>query len=103
MGRPKYRVGSSASINPPVQAQSAGLQKMLCVFGSLGRLGVAPDVPAPIPALPRAGAGVSSGGSVSAVGSNPNQFWLQTKPGRLPMRARWGMSAPLGGPVVPLV
>jgi hypothetical protein len=32
-----------------------------------------------------------------------NQFWLQTKPGRLPISARCGISAPLGGPVVPLV
>ena len=32
-----------------------------------------------------------------------NQFWLQTKPLRLPISARCGISAPLGGPVVPLV
>ena len=32
-----------------------------------------------------------------------NQFWLHTKPGRLPIRARCGISVPFGGPVVPLV
>ena len=66
MGRPKYSVGSSASISPPVQAQSAGLQK-------------------------------------TSSRPAPNQFWLHTKPVRLPMSARCGISAPLGGPVVPLV
>ena len=35
--------------------------------------------------------------------AKPNPFWLHTKPGRLPIKARCGMSAPLGGPVVPLV
>ena len=30
MGRPKYKVGSNASISPPVQAQSAGDQKTAC-------------------------------------------------------------------------
>ena len=70
MGRPKYSVGSSASIKPPVQAQSAGLQKT---------------------------------SSLRSGGPSPNQFWLHTKPLRLPMSARCGISAPLGGPVVPLV
>ena len=65
MGRPKYRVGSKASIRPPVHAQSAGLQ--------------------------------------NTASSGTNQFWLHTKPLRLPISARWGISAPLGGPVVPLV
>ncbi len=32
-----------------------------------------------------------------------NQFWLATKPLRLPMSARCGITAPLAGPVVPLV
>ena len=73
IGRPKYSVGSNASIKPPVHAQSAGLQKM----ARLGRPG--------------------------APGSKPNQLWLHTKPGRLPISARCGISAPLGGPVVPLV
>ena len=35
--------------------------------------------------------------------SKPNQFWLQTKPLRLPISARCASSAPLGLPVVPLV
>ena len=73
MGRPKYNEGSSASISPPVHAQSAGLQNT----ARLAR----PD----------------------AAGSKPNQLWLHTKPGRLPISARCGISAPLGGPVVPLV
>ena len=98
MGRPKYSVGSKASINPPVQAQSAGDQKTLGVSGS-GRPGAAPAVPAPTPALPRAG----EGDVAPAVGLNPNQFWLQTNPVRLPISARCGINAPLGGPVVPLV
>ncbi len=54
MGRPKYRLGSSASIRPPVQAQSAGDQKMAWL------------------------------GALAFPGSKPNQFWLQTKPLRLP-------------------
>jgi hypothetical protein len=65
MGRPKYSVGSKASMRPPVQAQSAGDQNTASFCG--------------------------------------NQFWLHTKPVRLPMSARCGISAPLGGPVVPLV
>src|SRR5574343_302251 len=73
MGRPKYRLGKSASIRPPVQAQSAGDQN------------TAREV------LP------------ARAGSKPNQFWLQTKPARLPMRARCGIRAPLGLTVVPLV
>jgi acetyl-CoA synthetase len=40
---------------------------------------------------------------VSSMGSKPNQFWLATKPLRLPISARCGTSAPFGGPVVPLV
>ena len=74
MGRPKYSVGSKASISPPVQAQSAGDQNTAWLLP-----GCRPE------------------------GSKPNQFWLHTKPVRLPINARCGMSAPLGGPVVPLV
>src|SRR5512140_2256048 len=101
MVRPKYRVGSNASMSPPVHAQSAGDQKTLCVSGS-GRPGAAlspaasgdaPNVPAPTPPLPRTGEGANS----AAPGSKPNQFWLQTKPGRLPIKARCGIKAPLGG------
>ena len=72
MVQPKYSVGSSASIRPPVQAQSAGDQN------------TARESALPWP-------------------SKPNQFWLQTKPVRLPISARCGSSAPLGLPVVPLV
>jgi len=73
IGRPKYRLGSSASIRPPVQAQSAGDQN------------------------------TASEPSRRPVGSKPNQFWLHTKPLRLPISARCGSKAPLGLPVVPLV
>ncbi|MCY1550516.1 hypothetical protein D9M68_867780 [compost metagenome] len=73
MGRPKYSVGSSASMRPPVQAQSAGDQN------------------------------TAVEGAEALNGSKPNQFWLHTKPVRLPMSARWGINAPLGLPVVPLV
>ncbi len=47
MRRPKYSVGSNASIRPPVQAQSAGLQNTLGVFWSpAGELW--PPIPAPL-------------------------------------------------------
>ena len=72
ISRPKYSVGSKASISPPVHAQSAGLQN------------TALD-------------------DVLVLPSKPNQFWLQTKPVKLPINARCGISAPFGGPVVPLV
>ena len=80
MGRPKYKVGSNASISPPVQAQSAGDQKTLgnLLVGNCCELTL-------------------------SVGEKPNQFWLHTKPVKLPIKARCGISAPLGGPVVPLV
>ncbi len=42
-------------------------------------------------------AGLQNGPSPS------NQFWLATKPLRLPISARCGITAPLAGPVVPLV
>ena len=73
MGRPKYSDGNNASINPPVQAQSAGDQNTLSDCPSARR------------------------------GLKPNQFWLQTNPLKLPISARCGISAPLGCPVVPLV
>ena len=73
MGRPKYRLGNNASMRPPVQAQSAGDQN------------------------------TASEPALRPLGSKPNQFWLHTKPLRLPIRARCGISAPLGWPVVPLV
>ena len=89
MVRPKYRLGSSASIRPPVQAQSAGDQKMACEAGRVAR---------------SAGPTATTSARVGqAWGSKPNQFWLQTKPVRLPIMARCGISAPLGLPVVPLV
>src|SRR6266851_2924175 len=65
MGKPKYNVGSNASISPPVQAQSAGDQ------------------------------------NTSPCCGNPSCEC--TKPGRLPSRHCCGISAPFGGPVVPLV
>ncbi|OQB99007.1 MAG: hypothetical protein BWX79_03240 [Alphaproteobacteria bacterium ADurb.Bin100] len=89
MGRPKYRLGSSASIRPPVQAQSAGDQNTACDDGRT-------DGSADPTATTSARVGY-------AAGSNPNQFWLQMKPLRLPIIARWGISAPFGLPVVPLV
>ena len=80
ISRPKYKVGSKASISPPVQAQSAGLQKTACEP-----------------------AGNADGAAAALCASKPNQFWLQTKPVKLPISARCGISAPLGLPVVPLV
>ena len=81
MGLPKYKLGNKASIKPPVQVQSAGdhMTALLPVGKS----------PCPI-------------GSTEA-GEKPNQFWLHTKPLRLPISAWCGINAPLGGPVVPLV
>ena len=81
MGRPKYRLGNKASIRPPVQVHSAG-----------------DHITAWLPK----GNSLSSSGD-GPLGAKPNQFWLHTKPLRLPIKARCGMSAPLGGPVVPLV
>ena len=72
IGRPKYSDGNSASMRPPVHAQSAGLQNTASLLSFF---------------FP----------------SKPNQFWLHVKPGKLPISARCGMNAPLGGPVVPLV
>ena len=42
MGRPKYRLGSKASINPPVQAQSAGDQNT-ALDGRLASAGSKPN------------------------------------------------------------
>ena len=74
MGRPKYKVGNKASIKPPVQAQSAGDQNTASLVAA----------------------------APACVGK-PNQFWLHTNPVKLPINARCGINAPLGGPVVPLV
>jgi hypothetical protein len=62
---PKYQLGSSASMSPPAQAQSAGDQNR------------------------------SPG-----CGKKSCEY---TNPGMLPRISRWASSAPLGGPVVPLV
>src|SRR6056300_775523 len=82
IGRPNTKQGSKASINPPVQAQSAGLQNTVSNCGSTG-------IPSPSQPAPE--------------GSYPNQFWLAIKPVKLPIKALWGINAPFGLPVVPLV
>ncbi len=44
-----------------------------------------------------------SAGDQKTASSCGNQFWLHTKPVRLPISPRCAIKAPLGGPVVPLV
>ena len=97
MGRPKYKVGIRASSKPPVQAQSAGDQNTAALERS-ARLAAMPAARGWVVA----GQGWAGSG-VTAPGPKPNQFWLHTKPVRLPIMAWWGINAPLGAPVVPLV
>jgi hypothetical protein len=84
-------VGNKASIKPPVHAQSAGDQNTAAL-----PVGKCCDFEAEV-------LGATADFEVATSVEKPNQFWLHTNPVKLPIKARCGINAPLGGPVVPLV